>query len=89
MSGGVKGYNFAYKPIFVWPFTITIKPFIIIVKNIFFKPFFIFKKWFKKTFNYKRYKRNKLYSQIYNIIIIKANQKNVNNNLIYTSSTYF
>lgn len=82
-------YKFAYKSIFIWPFTIVIKPFIIIVKNVFFRPFFIYKKWFKKTFNQKIYNKNKLYSQIYKIITIKANQKNLNNNLVYTSSTYF
>lgn len=81
-------YEFAYKSIFIWPFIIIIKPFTIIIKNIFFKPFFIFKKWFKRTYNQKRYSRNKLYSQIYKIIIVKAKQANINN-IKHVASKYY
>lgn len=74
-----KKYQFAYKSILIWPFVITIKPFLIIIKNILFKPFFIFKKWYKKNYNNKFYYKNNFYSQMYNLIIVEKD--NVENKI--------
>lgn len=91
--GKANKYKYAYKSIIVWPFIITIKPFIIIIKNIFFKPFFIFKTWFLGKFSKKKISRNELYSQLYSqlykIIIERIKQKNLSEDIKEVGSSFF